>query len=79
MHPPCFYNAKEHDEWQEWKRRSREDVTICDDCDKGYPEQMAKEGRCFPVKAVTIYRMQQTKVTLSPITKTVNDSILGGA
>ena len=59
MHPPCFTSTAQHEEWQEWKRRSREDVTICDDCTKGYQEQMKAEGLCFTVKRVTIYRMKK--------------------
>lgn len=62
--PPCFNSELEYEQWKALLVRSREKgVTICDDCTKGYQEQMKAEGRCFPVKRVTIYRIATKKPT----------------
>ena len=59
-HPQCFTQPA-YDDWLEWRQRSKEVVSVCDDCTNkwGYIDQMKEQGRCKPVQAkrVIVYRM----------------------
>ena len=56
--PPCFTQPAYAD-WLEWRRRSKEEVSVCDDCTKEYETRMREQGRCKPAqsKRVIVYRM----------------------
>ena len=57
-HPQCF-TQHTYDDWLEWRQRSMEAVSVCDDCTKEYETRMKADGRCKPVQAkqVIVYRM----------------------
>ena len=57
-HPPCFTQPAYAD-WLEWRWRSKEAVSVCDDCTKEYETRMKENGRCKPVQAkrVIVYRI----------------------
>ena len=57
-HPKCFTQPAYAD-WLEWRLRSKEAVSVCDDCTKEYETRMKADGRCKPAQAkrVIVYRM----------------------
>ena len=59
-HPQCFTQPA-YAEWLEWRRRSKEAVSVCDDCTKEYETRMKADGRCKPaqVRRVIIYRLKK--------------------
>ena len=61
MRPPCFTSTAQHDDWLEWRRRSKEAVSVCDDCTKEYETRMKEQGLCKPVqvKRVIVYRIKK--------------------
>ena len=56
--PKCFTQPA-YDDWLEWRRRSKEAVSVCDDCTKEYEMRMKEQGRCKPAhaKRVIVYRI----------------------